>query len=239
MRSAYYRLRPWITPGLENSQVAYARELHRLVRPHITWLDLGCGHAIVPEWASREFPVFPAAPVGLDGDHAALRAHRELKLKVRGDVHRLPFSDRSFDLVTANMVVEHVSDPSALFTEVRRVLVPGGRWLLHTPNADGYTTRLANLIPSSLRPTAASLLQGRQSADVFPTFYRANTVSAIRHVAEQSGFAIEKLDLVLSSPQLLRLPPLLFLEMLWIRRLARPRRAASRPVCLCLLQRLG
>ncbi|MFF6995389.1 class I SAM-dependent methyltransferase [Streptomyces sp. NPDC008313] len=39
----------------------------------------------------------------------------------------LPFSDGSFDAVVANFVLNHVEDPWAALTEVRRVVRPGGR----------------------------------------------------------------------------------------------------------------
>lgn len=39
---------------------------------------------------------------------------------------RLPFPDRSFDLATACLVLEHIRDKKAFLSEVRRILKPGG-----------------------------------------------------------------------------------------------------------------
>jgi len=46
----------------------------------------------------------------------------------------LPFADESFDVVWAGEVLEHVQDGLGLLAEVRRVLRPGGRLLLSTPD---------------------------------------------------------------------------------------------------------
>lgn len=46
---------------------------------------------------------------------------------VEGQVERLPFEDGSFDVVISNGVIDLVPDKSAVFSEIYRVLVPGGR----------------------------------------------------------------------------------------------------------------
>ncbi|MFC6974517.1 class I SAM-dependent methyltransferase [Halomicroarcula sp. GCM10025709] len=56
---------------------------------------------------------------------------------VRGDAERLPFTNRSFDTVVFAEVVEHLVDPVPVLRELRRILVPGGRLVLTTPNPMG------------------------------------------------------------------------------------------------------
>ncbi len=51
----------------------------------------------------------------------------------RGDATALPFPDRSFDLVCAFDVVEHVADDLAVFRELSRVLKPGGTLVFSVP----------------------------------------------------------------------------------------------------------
>jgi SAM-dependent methyltransferase len=46
---------------------------------------------------------------------------------VEAEAERLPFSDASFDVVISNGVIDLVPDKDAVFTELVRVLVPGGR----------------------------------------------------------------------------------------------------------------
>ena len=46
----------------------------------------------------------------------------------------LPFPDGAFDIVMSFDVFEHIPDSDAHLREVRRVLRPGGSYLLQTPN---------------------------------------------------------------------------------------------------------
>ena len=46
---------------------------------------------------------------------------------VEGEAERLPFPDASFDAVVSNGVIDLIPDKDAVFSELFRVLVPGGR----------------------------------------------------------------------------------------------------------------
>ena len=46
---------------------------------------------------------------------------------VEGEAEQLPFDDASFDVVISNGVIDLVPDKDAVFAELYRVLVPGGR----------------------------------------------------------------------------------------------------------------
>jgi ubiquinone/menaquinone biosynthesis C-methylase UbiE len=46
---------------------------------------------------------------------------------VQGEVESLPFEDESFDVVISNGVIDLVPDKDAAFSEIHRVLKPGGR----------------------------------------------------------------------------------------------------------------
>ena len=46
---------------------------------------------------------------------------------VEGEAERLPFADESFDVVLSNGVIDLIPDKDAVFSELHRVLAPGGR----------------------------------------------------------------------------------------------------------------
>jgi arsenite methyltransferase len=46
---------------------------------------------------------------------------------VEGEAEHLPFDDKSFDIVISNGVIDLIPDKDGVFSELHRVLVPGGR----------------------------------------------------------------------------------------------------------------
>src|SRR5204863_2245576 len=105
--------------------------------------------------------------------------------------------------------------------EIARVLMPGGAFLFHTPNASSYVVRIARMLPESTKAFLARVLEDRVASDVYPTYYRANRKSAIEAIGAKSGFVIDQINFVNSSPALSLVPPLLVPELLVIRQLQR------------------
>ncbi|HWR17304.1 MAG TPA: class I SAM-dependent methyltransferase [Terriglobales bacterium] len=223
LHNMYNGLRNWITPGLRNSQFAYRDKLAECLRPETKWLDLGCGHNLLPSWMpnalqdERALVARCGRVVGIDADFANLRVHESISERVFGNIEYLPFRDQTFDLITANMVVEHVENPAPLLREVHRVLRPGGVFLFHTPNFLGYATLLSAFLPDFTKVQLAKWLQGRASEDVFPTRYRMNTKRSVSQAAVQEHFDVQEVALVESSAQTVMLGPVVALELLWIR----------------------
>ncbi len=58
----------------------------------------------------------------------------------------LPFANATFDFVTMTEVIEHVVNAELLLGEAARMLRPGGRLLISTPNIGYYSCRFGTLI---------------------------------------------------------------------------------------------
>jgi ubiquinone/menaquinone biosynthesis C-methylase UbiE len=108
------------------------------VSPGSRVLDLGCG------WGRVLKPVLDrgALAVGLDISHNMLQKAKyhiinkgHPALLARGDGTSLPFKDGGFDLVYSLLVLQHLSkeNGSLVFSEVSRVLKPGGVAYIRVP----------------------------------------------------------------------------------------------------------
>jgi ubiquinone/menaquinone biosynthesis C-methylase UbiE len=239
--SSYRLLRRILMPGLLNSQYSYRDELRQaLSRSDGVWLDLGCGHDFLPPWLAadeRRLKTSAWTIIGLDADESALKRHAGLRHRVLATGERLPFRDGSVTLITANMVVEHVQHPKALFDELGRVLADGGRAIIHTPNRTGYTTALTHAIPSGLLKPFAAILLNRAGEDVYPTYYRANTHAALAACAADAGLTMADFAFVDSSPQFYRVPPLMAVELVLMRLLRVRRLSRLRPCLIAILEK--
>jgi SAM-dependent methyltransferase len=158
---------------------------------------------------------------GIDYDFDSLRRHANIRDVCRCDVAALPFADGSFDLVTANMVVEHLAEPATQFREIARVLRPGGTFLFHTPNALSYPVRVSRLLPDGVKTALARVLEDRVAEDVFPTHYRANTEDVVRALAREAGMSAAAVHFVGTVPVFGVVPPLAAVELLLLRQLMR------------------
>lgn len=178
-------------------RVNFYTRVNALLRPDMTVVDLGAGRGCWADILSgyRRSLVNLKGKcrwvIGIDPDPAVLRNPMVDEALVVAPGEALPLPDRSVDLIVAYAVLEHVEDPAQLAGEIRRVLRPGGWFCAWTPNKWGYVGVGARLVPSSLHARLLPVLSPhdrRQAEDVFPTFYRMNTLRQIQALFPVSDF---------------------------------------------------
>ena len=154
-------------------------------------LDLGCGRGAGAEdsvpWRRelRDLRGERRRVIGvdLDPDAAANPTIDEFRLM---ETEEIPVPDESIDLCIADVVVEHVQDVDAFFSEVVRVLKPGGYVCIRTPNAWSYMGIASRAIPNRLHARVLARIQpDRHEEDVFPTVYRCNSIRRLRHAFDR------------------------------------------------------
>ena len=100
------------------------------LQPDAAVLDMGCGPGTITAGLARR----AGTVVGVDTSAEMVESARRLaaesgadnaSFKV-GSACELPFGDRSFDVVYAHQLLQHLSDPVQALREARRVLRPGG-----------------------------------------------------------------------------------------------------------------
>lgn len=179
------------------------------IRMHLTGktclLDAGCGSSM---WFTREVWKDTSMAVGVD--IGEVRSFVPGPLAVRSDLHRLPFKDASFDVVISMSVLEHISNPAMLFSEVARVLRPKGVVIFQTPNSHDYVSLIAKCTPFWFHQWILARLGMRDEEDTFPTFFRANTGKQISSYLQSNGFESVDITLFNQYPAYLMFSSMLF-----------------------------
>ena len=176
------------------------------LKREMTILDLGAGAGILPQ---MNFKGLAARVCGVDLDPRVVDNPMLDEGKL-GDVGAIPYADNTFDLVVANNVLEHLSDPRVVFAEVVRVLKPDGVFVFKTPNKHHYMPTISRCTPHSFHQFY-NRLRGRQSEDTFPTHYRANTRRDVTTLATQTGFKIDQIQHIEGRPEYLRISAVTYL----------------------------
>jgi dolichol-phosphate mannosyltransferase len=111
-------------------------------------LDVGCG-------SSRIISALPAGSVALDVLLHKVRYARKFgKLLAVGSGVSLPFRNESFPCVVCSQVIEHVPKESPILAELCRVLAPGGRLVLGTPDYARWEWRITERLYGFFAPGA-------------------------------------------------------------------------------------
>jgi len=182
--------------------------IDQLIRPHLQagsrLLEIGCGAGNLLLQAS----VRGSYPVALDLAMQSLAFVRSRLEEARSGPEApsgfactqaigelLPLADGSFDCVLLSEVIEHLEAPKVSIREASRVLRPGGRLLVTTPNYQSlwpmmeWTVDLLNMAPK---------MAGEQHISRFQP-------ASLRRILVESGLGIEYFGTIYSLSPFLSL----------------------------------
>lgn len=144
-------------------------------------LDVGCGSGSLGAALKRRGV---DRVVGIESDPDAARLARDrldevLELDLERDA--LPLPDGLFDCIVYGDVIEHLVDPWRIVREQRRLVAPGGRIVVSTPNVAHW-------------PIVLALLRGRwtytRAGPMDVTHLRWFTRSSLEALLAQAGYRV-------------------------------------------------
>ena len=169
-------------PNYVDVGTSFRESLNTVITPESVLLDIGCGRQTSFE------DIYKKAKhrIGVDIDEYA-KENTLMDEVVICDAGKLPFPNQSFDVVTAQWIMEHISDPVAFAQEVTRVLKPGGAFIFMTPNARSPFVIATRFFPTSIKQKLRTWILGFADDETFPTFYRLNDAATIENLFKAAG----------------------------------------------------
>jgi SAM-dependent methyltransferase len=221
-RRQYRRDHPQWSPATE----IYADLVRHWLRPESLILDLGSGRGGLIEQLGHPLEQV----VGLDPDLNSLQEHR-LKdshpalNRVNALSQFLPFTEKSFDLIFSSWVLEHLPKPQMDFSQIGRILRPGGVFVFITPNRQHPLTALNHLLGrfGNAQEKLVGRFYGRAAVDTFPAYYQANTAADLELLATMGNMHLAALQAI-PDPSYLAFNQIAFRLSLWFDKRLSPER---------------
>jgi 2-polyprenyl-3-methyl-5-hydroxy-6-metoxy-1,4-benzoquinol methylase len=102
--------------------------------PKAVILDIGCNDGEFTVKIANRIGANNVYGIEIDRAKVDLSSKKEIKVAICDLNGKLPFDNDSFDIITANQVIEHLYSPSNAFKEVYRLLKKGGYAVFSTLN---------------------------------------------------------------------------------------------------------
>lgn len=174
--------------------IAFYSRVNALLTSSSIVLDVGCGRGIYHQdlvISRRNLRILKGKVkkvIGIDVDPSA-KDNPCIDEFLLLDSDSWPVEDVSVDFVVCDNVLEHIKDPDPFFKEANRVLRRGGYLGIRTSNSWNYIALFSRLIPNKYHSKVTAVVQdSRKKEDVFPTYYRCNTILKIRSLMNRYGF---------------------------------------------------
>jgi len=174
--------------------IAFYVRVNALLKENDVLLDFGCGRGayradqVKTRRDLRNFKGRVRKVIGVDVDESA-RSNPFIDEFIQIEDNILPLEENSVDLCLCDSVLEHLQSPETFISECRRILKVGGYLCIRTPNIHSYVIFSSKLIPDRYHARVLSKVQeNRAKQDVFPTFYRCNSILKIRKILHRHNF---------------------------------------------------
>ena len=196
-------------------QDRFEQIVRKYIRPHHIVLNAGCGRR-----ANIELKESCRIVVGTDID-TQIAENTGIDAAVRADLGKLPFRDKTFDLVISWWVIEHLDTPQNCFNEFARVCRDEGIVIQGTPNILNYAILVAASTPFWFHSWFRRSILGDKHGS-YPTKYKANTPMKMKSMMTEAGFTSVEVHCLDSGPGYFRwLTPLYAVGLIYHRLISR------------------
>jgi len=166
---------------------------HLEIRPRMIGLDLGCGTGFpLLELAALHGPSSHWTGIdpwraGVEVVRRKIEAHHLRNVDVQvGDAAALPLADRSVDLITSNLGINNMADPSAVLREAARVARSGAR-LVITTNPTGTLPEVYSAMRDALATEAPDAIPALDAQEA-----HRGTLASISQEISEAGFEVTR-----------------------------------------------
>jgi 2-polyprenyl-3-methyl-5-hydroxy-6-metoxy-1,4-benzoquinol methylase len=138
------RAKAWLDGGKVNDWLKHSLQKQASAKKTLRFLDVGCGNGRYLQQLHRmgfaKHQLF-----GVEMDEGAIARLNQAGFqgyygRIEAVASELP--ENSFDLIVMLQVIEHVAQPAQIVQILTKLLRPGGRLILETPNLEGWDARL-------------------------------------------------------------------------------------------------
>ncbi len=162
----------------KESRIKKAKKIVAVLKDAITktsdkkCLDFGCSLGYITGYLGRHF----SKVIGIDVDDYAVKKAKIINKFPNvfffiSQENKVPFLDNFFDVVVFNQIYEHVENPSAIVSEIKRVLKPGGVCYFGARNKLGifdghYSLPFLSWLPKNIANLYIKLATGKREYDI-------------------------------------------------------------------------
>lgn len=108
---------------------------HKYGNQKLKILDLGCGGGLVSNFLSKQGHEVHGLDISQSSIEIARKYDETRKVKyICGSAYSTPYANKSFDIVLAMDMLEHVEEPETVTREASRVIKDDGLYFYHTFN---------------------------------------------------------------------------------------------------------
>lgn len=155
-----------------------------LPKEKVKFLDVGSGSGFFLRILKKHG--YDYDYTGLDFSEEQIElAKKEGTTVLKADLNdTLPLDDNSFDIILASEIIEHIYDTDKFLEELHRLLKPGGKLILTTPNIASLGERIRLL--RGIRPAAIDV-----SVRNTPAHIHGFTLADLKDLFKSAGLKLE------------------------------------------------